>query len=175
MEVTWVNPMEKSLWSIEGEPYQNDLSEPNGILPMSWVSWTLSNWLEWYQWESPYELRMNVPIKLTWVNPMGISLWVDRRCTLWEWLEWKWKWISLSKWWESIRNEWIEVNRMKWSEMSEMMDLTWTLWKWARTTLWELPYELIESVPMEVTWDKPYENVPIKMMRIDEKWMNWSE
>ena len=47
--------------------------------------------------------------------------------------------------------------------------------KWARTTLWEFPYELIESVPMKMTWDEPYENVPFKMNGIDEIWMNWSE
>ena len=27
MELTWNNPMRKSLWSVEGEPYQSDLSE----------------------------------------------------------------------------------------------------------------------------------------------------
>ena len=32
---------------------------------------------------------------------------------------------------------------------------------------WECPYESDLS--------EPYENVPIKMIRFDEKWMNWSE
>ena len=68
IKMTWVISMGISLWVDWECPYGSDLSEPNGILPMSWVSWTLSNWLEWYQWESPYELRMNVPIKLTWVK-----------------------------------------------------------------------------------------------------------
>ena len=32
---------------------------------------------------------------------------------------------------------------------------------------WECPYQS--------DWNEPYENVPIKMNGIDEKWMNWSE
>ena len=54
-EVSWNNPMGISLWSEEGEPYESDLSEPNGNLPMSWEWMSLSKWLEWSQWESPYQ------------------------------------------------------------------------------------------------------------------------
>ena len=32
---------------------------------------------------------------------------------------------------------------------------------------WECPYGS--------DWNEPYEKVPIKMIRIDEKWMKWSE
>ena len=123
--------------------------------------------MRWTLWELPYGLEK--------VNPMEVT-----------WNEWKWK--SLSKWMESMRFEWIEVNRTIWSEMSDLKDLT--LW-----TLWQSPYELRESVPIKMTWvismgislwvenecpyqndlSDPYENVPIKMIRIDEIWMNWSE
>ena len=80
MEMTWNNPMAKSLWSEEGVPmrvtwvnsvgislwvenecpYQNDLNDLNEKVPM--FSW------------------MNVPIKMTWNNPMGITLWVENEC-----------------------------------------------------------------------------------------------
>ena len=29
--------------------------------------------------------------------------------------------------------------------------------------------------PYQSDWNEPYENVPIKMNGIDEKWMKWSE
>ena len=127
MRVIWVNLMGISLW-VENEcPYQFDLIDLSEKVPM--FSW------------------MNVPIKVTWNNPMGKSLWSIESVPI------KMTWMnpmrmSLSKWMESMRNEWIELEWMNRGEMSELMDLTlWTLWEWS--------YESIESVPIEVTWLNP--------------------
>ena len=127
MEMTWNNPMRKSLWVSWRCPYESDLSESENECPYQneWNRWDLNElkWIERFEvkwviwriwlgttlWESPYESVESVPMKVTW------NEWFDQ---------------TLSKWSESIRNEWIEVNRVKWSEMSEMMDLMrWTLWK----------------------------------------------
>ena len=115
---------------------------------MKWVIWriwlgTPSKWLEWTLWESPYELRMSVPIKVTWDE------WFDQ---------------TLSKWMESMRNEWIEVNRVKW--------VNWRIW------LCE-PYGKIPMVRTRCPYESDLRWViwsnPIKMIRFNEKWMNWSE
>ena len=84
IRVTWVNLMGKSLW-VENEcPYQFDLIDLSEKVPM--FSW------------------MNVPIKVTWVNLMGISLWSSESVPIKvTWCEWKW--VSLSKWMESMRFE----------------------------------------------------------------------
>ena len=97
MDLTWMNPMARSLWSRESvpikmtwffccdqilskwsesmrnewiewnevkwviwwiwlcEPYESDLSESNEKVPMSWEWVSLSIWLDWSQWESPYQ------------------------------------------------------------------------------------------------------------------------
>ena len=154
MEMTWNNPMGISLWSIEGVP-----------IKVTWVnSVGISLWVEN---ECPYQFDlidlsenvpmfswMNVPIKVTWVNLMGMVLWSSESVPIKvTWCEWKWK--SLSKWLESMRNEWIEVNR---GEMSELKDLTlWTLWEWS---LWSR-----EMNPMRVTW-------LISMRKSLSKWMD---
>ena len=138
--------------------------EPYGKVPMSWEWVSLWKWLEMSENENPYQIEwnrwdMNELKWIEWiegfegfdfVNPMAKSLWVDRECPYQNDLSdlngnlpMSWEWVSLSK--------------------------------WLRIILWESPYESIESVPMEVTWDEPYENVPIKMIRFNEIWMNWSE
>ena len=129
MEMTWNNPMRKSLWSVESVPIKVTWDE--------WFDQTLSKWSEsmrnewnevnrvnrgemsdlmdltlWTLWESPYESVEGVPIKVTWLNPMR---------------------MSLSKWMELMRFEWIEVNRTIRGEMSDLKDLM-------RSTLWESPY-----------------------------------
>ena len=120
-EVKWV------IWRIW-------LCEPYGKVPMSWERVSLSKWLEWSQWESPYELRMSVPIKMTWVIPMR---------------------MFLSKWSESMRFEWIEVNRTIRGKMSDLKDLTlWTLWEWSygleKVSLWKW----LEMNPMRKSLSK---------------------
>ena len=54
-------------------PYQNDqiqwdLNELkwNEWNEVKWVIWR--NWLEWTLWESTYELRMSVPMRVTWMK-----------------------------------------------------------------------------------------------------------
>ena len=157
----------------------------------------------WTLWESPsYESIESVPMKVTGMNPMR---------------------MSLSKWMESMRNEWIEWNEVKWVNGWKWLGTTlweWSygqlrvsLWKWLEWTLWECPYQndqnrwemnemkwievnrgkmsewmdltwnnpmakslwSIESVPIKVTWVKMIWPNTIKMNGIDEKWMNWSE
>ena len=199
IEVTWMNPMRKSLskwmdslrnewiewierfemkwvnWRSDLEqPYGSDLSEPNGKVPMIWEWMSLSIWLDWSQWESPMFSWMNVPMRVTWNNPMGKSLWsiesVPIKVTGMNPMR-----KSLSKWSESMRNEWIEVNRVNRGEMSDLKDLTWNPFKvtWVNSvgiSLWvenECPYQ---SDLRWVIWPNP-----IKMNGIDEKWMNWGE
>ena len=164
-----------SLWSEEGEPYESDLSEPNGNLPMSWEWVSLSIWLDWSQWESPYVQLNECPYESDLEQPYGKVPMSRERSTLWKWLEWKWKWMSLSKWSDLMRNEWIEVNRVNRGEMSDLKDLTWNPFKvtWVNSvgiSLWvenECPYQ---SDLRWVIWPNP-----IKMNGIDEKWMNWGE
>ena len=103
IEVKWV------IWRIW-------LCEPYGNLPMVRRRWTLWEWLEWIQWESPYELRMSVPINLTWLISVRKSL-----CSV--------EWMSLSKWlrttlWESPYGR-LRVSLSKWLEWSQ----------------WESPYQ----------------------------------
>ena len=146
----FVNPMRKSLWSIEGVPMRvtwmnpmrmslskwmdsmrNEWSEVNRVKWVIWRiwlcepygngsmvrrRWTLWKWLEWIQWESPYELRMSVPINLTWLISVRKSL-----CSV--------EWMSLSKWlrttlWESPYGR-LRVSLSKWLEWSQ----------------WESPYQ----------------------------------
>ena len=98
MEMTWNNPMGKSLWSIEGvpikmtwmNPMRMSLSKWSDLIELKWIErfeviWV--NWRKWARttlWESPYGQKK--------VNPMRVT-----------WCEWKWK--SLSKWSESMRFE----------------------------------------------------------------------
>ena len=163
------------------EPLQSDLSELCGNLPMSWEWVSLSKWLEMSDLTKPYQnewnrWEMNELRWIEWnewiegfdfVNPMARSLWseqgVPMKVTWDEWFD-----QTLSKWSDSMRNEWIEVKWVKWSEMSDLMEMTWNnpmgmvLW-----VGWECPYG---SDLMLVIWSNPF-----KMIRIDEKWMNWSE
>ena len=140
-------------------PYQSDLSESENESPYQndQNRWDL-NELKWIEvnrgemsdlmdlmrstlWKSPYEMNEGVPIKVTWF------VCCDQ---------------ILSKWMESMRNEWIEWNEMK-----------WVIW-------WILLCEPYEKVPM-VERECPYQNDlicllwpnPFKMIRIDEKWVNW--
>ena len=109
IEVNRVNRGEMSdlkdltLWTLWESPYgQKKVS--------------LWEWLEWIQWESPYELRMSVPINLTWLISVRKSL-----CSV--------EWMSLSKWlrttlWESPYGR-LRVSLSKWLEWSQ----------------WESPYQ----------------------------------
>ena len=64
------------------------------------------------------------------------------------------------------------MNEMKWIEWNDMKWVNWRIW------LCE-PYGKVPMVdrrcPYEIDLIDHNENVPIKMIRIDEKWMKWSE
>ena len=100
--------MGKVLWSVEGEPYESDLSESENESPYQndQNRWDL-NELKWIEVNRD---EMSDLMEMTWNNPMGISLWSVEGVPI------KVTWMnpmrkSLSKWSESMRFEWIEVNR----------------------------------------------------------------
>ena len=128
-------------------PYESDLSEPNGNLPMSWEWVSLSIWLDWSQWESPYGQLNECPYQsdLMWVK-MSVPI----------------KMNGIDEIWTRISEmKWIEVKWVIWRILLcepygkvPMVSRRWTLWKWLGWTLWESPYQ---------------------MNGFNEKWMNWSE
>ena len=192
IKVTWLNPMRMSLskwmelmrfeWIEVNRTIRGEMSDLKDLMrstlwesPYGRVKVSLWEWLEWIQWESPYELRMSVPINLTWlisvrkslcsVEWMSLSNWLGT--TLWE-SPYESREVnpmevtgmnpmrkSLSKWSESMRNEWIEVNRVNRGEMSDLKDLTWNPFKvtWVNSvgiSLWvenECPYQFDLSEP----------------------------
>ena len=145
-----------------------------------------------------------VPIKMTWMNPMRMSLskwsdlielkWIERFEVIWvNWRKWArttlwespygWLKVSLSKWLDlfvvtkSFQNEWNrwDLNELKWIEWNEVKWRIWRIWLCK-------PYE---KVPM-VGWRCPYQSDlicllwpnPFKMNGINEKWVNrvkWDE
>ena len=107
-------------------PYESDLSEPNGNLPMSWEWVSLSIWLDWSQWESPYVQLNECPYESDLEQPYGNGPMVDWECPY------------QSDWNEPYEKVPIKMNELKWIERFEVI---WVIWrKWARTTLWESPY-----------------------------------
>ena len=163
------------------EPLQSDLSELCGNLPMSWEWVSLSKWLEmsdltkpyqneWNRWEMN-ELKWIEWIEVKWViwwiwlcEPYGKVPMVSRRCPY----ESDLRWVIWSNPIKMIRIDEKWMNRVNRGEMSDLMEMTWNnpmgmvLW-----VGWECPYG---SDLMLVIWSNPF-----KMIRIDEKWMNWSE
>ena len=85
------------------------------------------------------EVKWSDLMDLTWMNPMGISLWsiesVPIRVTWDEWFD-----QTLSKWSESMRFEWIEVNRTIWGE-SPYGQKKVSLWEWLDVSENESPYQ----------------------------------
>ena len=83
---------------------------------------------------------MELTLWTLWQSPYG-----QLKVSLWEWLD-----VSENE--SPYQNEWIQwdMNELKWIERFEVK---WVIWRiWLRTTLWEFPYELRESVPIKVTW-----------------------
>ena len=88
-----------------------------------------------------------------------------------------WEWVSLSKWLEMsdltkpYQNEWNrwEMNELRWNEV-----------KWVNWRIWLCePYGKIPMVRTRCPYESDLRWViwsnPIKMIRFNEKWMNWSE
>ena len=119
-KVTWVNSVGISLWSEEGEPYESDLSESNGNLPMSWEWVYLSIWLDWSQWESPYVQLNECSYQSDLEQPYGKVPMVDRRCPYQNDLNEPYENVPI----KMIRFDWIEVNRTIWGDMSELKEVS---------------------------------------------------
>ena len=107
MDLTWNNPMRKSLWSVEGVPMEVTWVNPMRMSLSKWMDSMRNEWIEWIEWN---EVKWVI-----WWNWLGTTLWESpygwERVSLSKWLEWKCKWMSLSIWMDSMRNEWSEVNR----------------------------------------------------------------
>ena len=162
-------------------PYQSDLSEPNGNLPM-------------VEWKCPYQsdlmwVKMSVPIKMNGIDEIWTRIsemkWIEVKWRIWRiWLCEPYEKVPMVErecpyqndlicllWpnpFKMIRIDEKWVNWVKWSEMMDLMDLTWN--NPMRKSLWSVEGEPYRS---DLMWVKM--NVPIKMNGIDEKWMNWSE
>ena len=145
-------------WTLWESPYQNDR-----------IQWDLNElkWIEWNEWIEGFDF-VNPMAKSLWcekVNPMEVTWLISMR-------------MSLSKWWELMRFEWIEVNRMNRGEISELKDLT--LW-----TLWESPYGVrrcpYQSDLSEGENECHYQNDQNRwdlnelkwIERLEVKWVNW--
>ena len=139
-------------WVIWSFPFKmNGIDEKwmnrGRISEMRWNEWFDGIDLEQPYGKVPMASWMSVPMEVTWDE------WFDQ---------------TLSKWSESMRNEWIEWNEVNRGEM-----------KWFDGFDLNEPYG---NLPM-VDWECPYQSDlrwviwsnPIKMIRIDEIWMNWSE
>ena len=164
MRVTWMNPMRMSL-SKWMDSMRNEWIEVNRTI---WCE--MSEWMDltlWTLWQGPYgRVKVN-PMRVTWVNLMGISLWDEWRCPYQNDL-------SKSENECPYQNEWIqwEMNEVKWIEWNE----------WFEGFDLEQPYGKVPMVdrrcPYESDLNEPYKKVPIKMNGIDENWVNrvkWSE
>ena len=91
-----------------------------------------------------------VPMKVTWVNPMGKSLWVENECPYQNDLS------DLSE----------KVPMFSW--MNVPIKVTWN--NPMGKSLW-----VERGEPYGSDWNEPYEKVPIKMIRFDEIWARISE
>ena len=76
--------MGKSLWVERGQPYGSDLNEPYEKVPIKmmrfeWIEVNRGEWSEmkWNEWFEGSELE----------QPYGNGPMVDRRWTLWKWLD----------------------------------------------------------------------------------------
>ena len=126
MDLTWNNPMRKSLWSIEGvpikmtwmNPMRMSLSKWSDLIELKWIERFEVIWVNWRKWART----------TLWESPYG-----QKKVSLWEWLD-----VSenecpyQNEWnrWEMNELKWIEVNRGKMSDLKDLM----------RTTLWKSPY-----------------------------------
>ena len=145
-------------------PYESDLrwviwSNPIKMIRFNekWMKWSEMSEMKWNEWFDGNDLE----------QPYGNGPMSRLRVSLWKWLD-----VSdLIKPFQNDQNRW-EMNELKWIEWIE-----WNEWfdgfdfvNPMGKSLWvenECPYE---SDLRWVIWSNP-----IKMIRIDEKWMKWSE
>ena len=161
MDLTWNNPMGKSLWSIEGvpikmtwmNPMRMSLSKWSDLIELKWIERFEVIWVNWRKWARN--------------NPMGISLWVENECPYQSDLRWV-IWPNPIKM-NGIEEIWTRISEMKWIEWNEWFEGFDFVNPMARS-LWvenECPYE---SDLRWVIWSNP-----IKMNGFNEKWVNRGE
>ncbi len=153
------------------------------LMDLTW--WTLweSHYESWYKWWDEFDWNWSESMRIEWTewievkwgemsdlmevsenNPMGKSYGFDERYPMrMDRVEWSdpnpIRLIKLMR----IDEKW-----MKWGRISESK---WN--EWFDGSEREQPYENV----LWVGWEVHYENrwIRLKLMRIDEKWMNWSE
>ena len=147
---------EKALCSVEWMSLWEWLGTTLWESPYGRLRVSLSKWLEWTLWESPYQnewnrWEMNELKWVEWIEVSRMNGWKWTRTTLWEWsYEWierypmkvtwcEWKWVSLSKWSESMRNEleWDRISEMRWNEWFDgkaRRKSLWVEWRWTDGT-----------------------------------------
>ena len=80
MDLTWNNPMRKSLWSIEGvpikmtwmNPMRMSLSKWSDLIELKWIERFEVIWVNWRKWART----------TLWESPYG-----QKKVSLWEWLD----------------------------------------------------------------------------------------
>ena len=170
-EVKWVN---WRIWLCEpyGKipmvrtrcPYESDLrwviwSNPIKMIRFNekWMNWSEMSEMKWNEWMDGNDLE----------QPYGKGPMSRLRVSLW-------KWLDVSDLIKPFQNEWNrwEMNELKWIEWNEVKWVIW--WKWLCEPYGKVPM-VSRRCPYEsdlrwVIWSNP-----IKMIRFNEKWMNWSE
>ena len=146
-----------------------------------------------------------VPIKMTWMNPMRMSLskwsdlielkWIERFEVIWvNWRKWArttlwespygqkkvslWEWLDVSENESPYQNEWNrwEMNELKWIEVNRGEMSEMMELTWNNPMGISLWSE--EGVPMEVTWDEWFDQTLSKWsesMRNEWIEVKWSE
>ena len=162
MEMTWNNPMRMSLWVGWECPYQSDLSESENECPYQneWNRWDL-NELKWIErFEVKWVIWRKWARTTLWESPYGQLNECPYASDLSE--------SENQCPYQNDQNRW----EMKWIEWNEVKWVIW--WVWLCEPYGNLPM-VDRRCPYQSDLVEPYENVPIKMNGIDEKWMKWSE
>ena len=145
-------------------PYESDLrwviwSNPIKMIRFNekWMNWSEMSEMKWNEWFDGNDLE----------QPYGNGPMSRLRVSLWKWLD-----VSdLIKPFQNDQNRW-EMNELKWIEWIEVKWVIWWIW------LCE-PYGKVPMVSRRCPYESDLRWViwsnPIKMIRIDEKWMKWSE
>ena len=87
---------------------------------MIWEWMSLSIWLDWSQWESPYVQLNECPYESDLEQPYGKVPMVDWECPYQNDLNEPYENVPI----KMIRFDWIEVNRTIWGDMSELKEVS---------------------------------------------------
>ena len=150
--VEWRWTLSKWLDVSENEcPYQNEWNRWE-MNELKWIEWNEVKWVIWWKWlcepygNGPMVLWSveGVPINLTWLNPMR---------------------MSLSKWSESMRNEWIEWIEVKWVIWWKWLGTT--LWEWSYESVESVPMEVTGMNPMRKSLSKWMESMRNEWIEVE--------